>query len=420
VALSNTFKANLGSVAVEILERVYQTLPVMMYVVDADGLIVSVNDFWVRRLGYAPQDVIGRPSSTFMVAGNDETRRKVWADLSAGREVVGWSVQYVAASGEIVEGLLYGAPIMGSDRRLEGAIATVFDVTAQRVAERQRDRLEQELRLAQKLEAIGQLAAGIAHEINTPSQYVSDNLAFLHETVQNILPLLDALPELIETAQAAGSAKADTYRDLLVKADLDYVREEMIAAIKQAREGTAQIKKIVLAMKDFSHPGSESKEPVDINRAVEATVTIARNEWKYVADLELALDSTLPLIAAVPSAINQVLLNLIINAAHAVGDVVAKAGGTKGVIRISTRRDGDCVEIVVADTGCGIPKENLSRIFDPFFTTKPVGKGTGQGLAIAHRVVTVGHGGTITVESEVGKGTSFCVRLPVGGGGDTT
>ena len=394
------------------LERIYERLPVMMYAASATGKIVDVNSYWLKRLGYEREQVIGRSSAEFMPAGNSADRKAVWAQLMRGEDVPAWSMQYLTASGEIVDGLLYGAPVLDKNLNLQGAIATVFDVTELRAAQRERDQLESELRLSQKLEAIGHLAAGIAHEINTPSQYVSDNLSFLHDAVSDVIPLLEALEPLLKLAAKSVEAKlaplnaVDDYRALIAGADIEYIRSEIPLAIQQSRDGVTQIKKIVQAMKEFSHPGADENEAVDLNRAIEATMTVARNEWKYVADLDLQLDESLPLIAAVPSAINQVILNLVVNAAHAIGDVLTADGASKGRIRIATRRDGESVEVTVEDSGCGIPAENLERIFDPFFTTKKVGRGTGQGLTIARRVVDR-HGGSIDVRSQVGKGTCF-------------
>ena len=422
--VSTTLGVSLEAGAQRTLERVYERLPVMMYAANPQGAIVDVNDYWLKRLGYSKQQVIGRSSAEFMPAGDTVERRAVWAQLMRGEPVENWSMQYLTASGELVDGILYGAPVLDSQLRLQGAIATVFDVTDLRAAQRARDQLETELRLSQKLEAIGQLAAGIAHEINTPSQYVSDNLSFLQDAVVGLLPLLRSFEPLLELAAKSVEAKlapqnaVDDYRTLLKNADLEYIRSEIPLAIQQSRDGVAQIKKIVLAMKEFSHPGADEKETVDLNRAIEATVMVARNEWKYVADVDLALDKSVPSIEAIPSAINQVILNLIVNAAHAIEDVVRGDGKKKGTIKISTRSDGDFVEVAIEDTGCGIPADNVSRIFDPFFTTKKVGKGTGQGLAIARRVVVDRHGGSIDVQSTVGKGTCFRIRLPIAAAAD--
>ncbi|RMH37772.1 MAG: response regulator [Nitrospirae bacterium] len=275
--------------------------------------------------------------------------------------------------------------------------------------------MEAQLALAQKMESIGQLAAGIAHEINTPTQYVSDNLRFLQESFAAIQTALDALEELYHTV-CTGTVNPSTMeqaKTALEAADLDYMREEIPTALKQSLEGAERVASIVRAMKDFSHPGLIEKKPTDLNKAIHSTVTISRNEWKYVADLVTDLDPALPLVPCLPGELNQVLLNLIVNAAHAIAEVVSPDGDQKGTITVSTRVDGEWIEIRVADTGPGIPPAIRNKIFDPFFTTKQVGKGTGQGLAIAHDVVVKKHGGQITFETEVNQGTTFIVRLPL-------
>jgi PAS domain S-box-containing protein len=291
----------------------------------------------------------------------------------------------------------------------EGVLARYGGITRDVTEE---SRLQQELRLAHKLEAIGQLAAGVAHEINTPAQYVSDNVTFLSDTFRSLLPLLKACAELASADGAARPETIDALRTLAAAADLEYVAAELPAAFDQTTAGIGQIKKIVKAMKEFSHPADDSKA-IDLNHAIETTVTVAKNEWKYVADVKLDLAPDLCAVACNPSEINQVMLNLIVNAAHAIGDVAGRDGKSKGEITIATRADGDHVVITVADTGCGISPANRHKVYDPFFTTKPIGKGTGQGLAITHRIVTERHGGTISFDSTVGKGTRFVIRLPV-------
>jgi signal transduction histidine kinase len=193
------------------------------------------------------------------------------------------------------------------------------------------------------------------------------------------------------------------------------MKEEIPKALNQSLDGTNRISKIVRAMKDFSHPGAEGKKPIDLNRAIESTTTVARNEWKYVANVITDLDSTMPLVPCLPGEINQVILNLVINAAHAIGDAIGPEVGQKGTITISTRKEGEWMEMRIADTGTGIPEAARTKIFDPFFTTKEVGKGTGQGLAIAHDVIVNKHGGTLTYETTPGKGTTFMIRLPLEG-----
>jgi PAS domain S-box-containing protein len=265
---------------------------------------------------------------------------------------------------------------------------------------------------SQKLEAIGQLAAGVAHEINTPTQYVGDNLNFLRDAFGELITLVREYGKLRSQLAEAGATQALQMIDKISSAvDVDYLLEQIPSAIAQSVEGNERVGQIVRAMKDFSHPGTVEKTSVDLNDGVRNTVTVSRNEWKYVADIALDLDSTLPKVVCLASEVNQVLLNLIVNASHAIADVV-KGTERKGSITVRTRVDGDFALMQVIDTGAGIPEAIRSRIFDPFFTTKEVGKGTGQGLAIARSVIVDKHRGTIDVESTVGIGTTFNVRLP--------
>lgn len=273
----------------------------------------------------------------------------------------------------------------------------------------ERKMLEDQLKQAHKLESVGQLAAGIAHEINTPIQYIGDNTNFLSGAFRDfgeVLTLYRAAgtdaTQLGAAARAAGAA------------DVDFLLAEVPRAIEQSLEGVGHVARIVRAMKEFAHPGAEEKAPLDLNRALETVVTVARNEWKYVAEVVTDLEPDLPPVSGLAGELNQVFLNLLVNAAHAVQSVRGP-DGVKGTITISTRRAEGVVEVRVSDTGCGIPEEHSGRVFDPFFTTKPVGQGTGQGLALAHAVVVQRHGGAITFETEVGKGTTFVVRLPVEG-----
>ena len=288
-----------------------------------------------------------------------------------------------------------------------------IDITERKRAEEALRQSQSQLLMAQKLESIGQLAAGIAHEINTPIQYIGDNATFLAEAFRDLLRFVEPHTELASALRNPGRTDFVTALEQTVQnVDVNYLRDEIPKATEQLLEGVAQVARIVRAMKEFSHPGPVEKAPVDINRAIESTVLISRNEWKYVAELTTDLDPELPPVPCVAGEFNQVILNLIVNAAYAIGDVV-RGSDRKGSIRIGTRRDGEWVEVRVSDTGAGIPEDIRTRIFTPFFTTKEVGKGTGQGLAMAHAVIVKKHQGTIRFESEIGVGTTFVVRLPL-------
>jgi PAS domain S-box-containing protein len=295
-----------------------------------------------------------------------------------------------------------------SNEKRAGSLLTGVDTTEQR-------RLESQLRQAQKLEAIGQLAAGIAHEINTPIQFIGDNTKFLEHCYADVEQTIRLCLRL-QDESAAGAPSSATIAELnrlTDSAGLSHLAGEITHAITDSLEGVRRVAKIVQAMKEFSHPSTVEKSAVDINRAIETTITVARNEWKYVAEIRTDLDSTLPFVPCLAGEFNQVILNLLINAAHAVADVVGNNGNQKGTITVTTKRDGEWAEIRIQDTGKGIPDDIRTRVFEPFFTTKGLGKGTGQGLALAHTVIVKNHGGKIWFDGEVGKGTTFFVRLPL-------
>ena len=296
------------------------------------------------------------------------------------------------------------SPLIDEGRRV-GAILSFRDIGAIKKA-------QQEALQASKLASVGQLAAGIAHEINTPTQYIGDNLRFIGDALATLMPLLDRLRALALDGQMSPAEREDL-RQALERADFDFLLEEMPAAVGQSLEGVGQVSRIVLAMKEFSHPGEREKVAINLNRAVENTLAVSRNEWKHVAEIDLDLDAGLPDVHCLPGEINQVLLNLIVNAAHAIER--ARPGGM-GRITIRTRSRDGWIDVVVADDGTGMSDEIKERIFDPFFTTKEVGKGTGQGLAICRDVVVNKHGGRIVVDTEEGRGSAFTVSLPLGDG----
>ena len=291
------------------------------------------------------------------------------------------------------------------------------DLTQRRAAEQQEVALRSELDQARKLEAIGQLAAGIAHEINTPTQFVGDNTRFLKESFDDIVGLLEATigaVEELEQAENEGATQVGRrLRLALDEADIGFLQEEVPKALAQSISGLARVTKIVGAMKEFAHPGQEEKALTDLNRCIESTLTVATNEWRYCCELHLDLEATLPQVRCHAGEFNQAILNMVINASHAVKERSGERPESKGNLWVSSRRDGEWLEVRIRDDGAGIPEFVRARIFDPFFTTKEVGKGTGQGLAIAHDVITRKHGGSLEFETELGVGTCFIIRLPL-------
>jgi signal transduction histidine kinase len=276
-----------------------------------------------------------------------------------------------------------------------------------------RSQVEVELRQAQKLESVGQLASGIAHEINTPVQFVSDSCAFLETAAEDLTAVIAAYREAMAeldrdpTALARVTARLG---EVETERDVDYLGKQIPLAITRSLEGLARVSAIVRAMKEFAHRDNVEQAPADLNRAILSTLTVARNEYKYVADVQTEL-ADLPMVTCHVGELNQVVLNMVINSAHAIASAKAEQDRA-GVIVIRTRPCGANVEIEIEDNGCGIPTGTIDKIFDPFFTTKEIGKGTGQGLAIARAVVDK-HAGKIAVTSRVGYGTTFAITLPV-------
>ncbi len=392
-------------VSKEYVNNIIASMVDSLIVIDDNGNIKTINQAALNLLDYQEKDLAGRPAQ--LVLGEEFVSVEAFHERIRRESIKNLEASYRRRNGSQVP-VLFSASAMQEGDRLIGFVCVAQDIT-------QRRELESQLRQAQKLESIGQLAAGIAHEINTPAQYVGDNTRFLQEAFTDITRLVTQCSESLE--QAASPEAIDAVRqqvmDLSQEIDLTYLMEEIPRAIEQSLQGIEHVARIVKAMKEFAHPGVSDKTDTDINRAIENTVTIARNEWKYVSEIKMDLDPNLPMAPCLPGEMNQVFLNLIINAAQAIAEVVGDGDDTKGLITISTRHTDDDVEIRIQDTGAGIPESIQTRIFDPFFTTKDVGKGTGQGLTICHTVVTEKHGGTISFESQMNQGTTFIIRLPL-------
>jgi signal transduction histidine kinase len=278
----------------------------------------------------------------------------------------------------------------------------------------ERVKAEAQTALSQKMEALGQMAAGIAHEINTPIQYVGDNLRFLQKTIMRFTEVMDAYQSLsLAEGKPLDKDQILHLEDIKKQSKFMHYMGESPVAVQESLDGVERVRKIVMAMREFSHPSEKEKKLADINHGIETTVVISRNEWKYSADLETNLDPSLPLVLCQIDEINQVILNMIINAVQAIQEKNPPDTGIKGKITISTYRVDKNLHIKIQDTGIGISEEIRQRIFDPFFTTKGVGKGTGQGLSLAHQIIVQKHQGKIYVDSIVGEGTTFTIELPV-------
>lgn len=367
---------------------------------EVDGTVLYVNNAYTEQTGLKLESFGDKPS---------------WELYTSDRL---FEIQAAASRGEVWSGQLRMTMHDGRQLEAEGSISPVVDQTGcvthfvsvmRDVTER--NLLISQLAQAQKLESIGQLAAGIAHEINTPTQYVGDNNRFLKEAFEDLASLLNVLSELVE---GGGQVPVAVLENTLEEADVVYLKNEIPKALDQSLEGIERVTHIVRAMKDFSHP-SQEKSFTDLNAAIESTITVATNEWKYVADLEVDLEDALPAINCVASAVNQVVLNILVNAAHAIAAGIGDSPEKKGRISISTRAVDGFAEIHVADNGIGMSEEVKARIFDPFYTTKEIGKGTGQGLSIAYDVVVNKHSGAIAVESSPGVGSLFKIQLPIHG-----
>jgi PAS domain S-box-containing protein len=385
-------------------------------------VIVYTNRALAVDHGYEPSELIGRsPAMLVPAADNAEAFERIAAAVRDGTTTSNLEVLARRQDGSRFWAGLVLAPVHSETGHIFYYVGVGANITAKLAQQREqrelqeklyeemreRERMAIELRLAQKLESVGRLAAGIAHEINTPIQYIGDSVSFLQTAQTDLDRLLKAYRDTIGST-SSGEIASRIEKEI----DLEFLSREMPKAFARTLEGVERVAAIVRAMKEFAHPDAIEHSSADLNHALETTLTVAHNEYKYSAQIETRLGE-LPLVPCNVGEMNQVFLNLIVNAAHA----IAEAGKTTdtGRITIATATVGSYVEISIEDNGSGIPQEHLEKIFDPFFTTKPVGKGTGQGLAIARSIITEKHGGRIDVHSVVGQGTRFVLRLPIGG-----
>jgi two-component system, NtrC family, sensor kinase len=384
----------------------FATIPHPIWVYDPETLdFLEVNDASAKRYGYTREEFLSMKTTAICLGGGIQR-------MAGSAESADWSrpatfeQKHRTKHDEEID-------VEISSHEFEFLGRKTVLVVAQDITERKR--LEVELRHAQKLESVGGLASGIAHELNTPIQFVGDNTRFLQEAFESTQRLISNYRNLYEAARSgsASSELLETVRQAEEAEEADYLREEVPKALAQTLEGVSRVSTIVRAMKEFAHPSHGDMTAADLNKAICNTLTVARNEIKYVADVETEFGDLPPVYCNLGD-VNQVFLNLLVNAAHAVGDAV-KTSGERGLIRIRTWRDGEAAVIAIADSGCGIPENIRTRIFDPFFTTKEVGRGTGQGLAISRSIIVEKHGGNLSFESQIGRGTTFYVSLPIQG-----
>jgi len=381
--------------AVDEKEQLLSAITSLLVSINPEGIVTHWNEPAAHGFGLTAEETVGRPFRSLAISWDwdflqheldrcRQTRQKIQLPECTIPQTNGPSRTLALALHPL-------APTRGGGA---GLLILGSDITEQVV-------MQQQLEQRNKLESIGQLATGIAHELNTPAQFIGGNLRFLHDQLPT---LLDMLP--LRVPNPPGPHPARTR-------DVDYLVAEFPKAITQSLDGIARISGIVSALRDFSHPGATKLAYANINQGLESTIMVARNEWKYIAEVETNFAPDLPLVECYPGEINQVFLNILINAVHTIRDVLTPNSSEKGKITVSTSCQDDWVEVHIADSGKGIPKEIRNRVFDPFFTTKEVGRGTGQGLAISHYIIVQKHGGSIHFETEEGRGTDFIIRLPV-------
>ncbi len=419
-ALSKSNESLTNEIAVRIqaekelrlLSTAVEQSPVAVVITDPQGNITYVNHKFTECSGYSAEEAVGQ-NPRILKSGytSPADYKKLWDAITEGQT---WRGEFHnrKKTGEMYWESALITPIDDTNGTVSHFLAIKEDITERR-------ELENQLQQANKLEAIGQLAAGMAHEINTPIQFVGNNTTFIKDASASLAPILSALGQWWEsradTSHGSLALKQleTCYEGALRNGDIECFEKEIPKALDETLQGIERVAEIVRVMKEFADPGSKGKVAVDLSHSIETTIAVAQSQWKPVAEMETAFAADLPPVLCYASELNQVMFNLITNAAHAIGEVVGDGATTKGKITITTCLDGPFARISVADTGAGIPQEVRWRIFEPFFTTKPLGRGVGQGLAMAHHSIVKKHGGKIWLQSEVGKGTTFHVQLPL-------
>tara|TARA_B100000676_G_C18032355_1_gene819521 strand:- start:364 stop:1623 length:1260 start_codon:yes stop_codon:yes gene_type:complete len=376
-----------------------------------DNPLIYCNHAFCTISGYSKKEAVGQSNNFLQGSDTDQT---TIAEINAAirsKSTITTEILHYRKNGTPFWSRLTVSPVFDARDGLINFVSTHQDITELKAAKNDSLQLKRELRQSQKMEALGSLAGGIAHEINTPIQYIGDNLQFIREATESLMAIVDTHCQLLDQLEAKeefAELISNSQKEYEQK-DVKFLREELPLAAEQSIEGVKQVANIVSAMKEFTHPTRKEMSPVDLNRVVERSVTVCRSEWKYIAELEFAFDEKLPKIIADEGALNQVVLNLIVNAAHA----IEQRGTGMGRITFRTEQADDKICLSIEDTGIGIPENIKQQIFEPFFTTKEAGHGTGQGLALVREVVVERHSGQIDVKSIVGKGTTILIELPI-------
>jgi two-component system NtrC family sensor kinase len=369
--------------------------------ISLDGVITDWNPAATELYGYTREEALRQPVAMLSAAGAPDVL-DMGAPLLDGAPV-SFEAVHLRKDGSTVQTSWILSRYCHRAGRAGGVVGIARDIGEQKSR-------DAEFHQESKLESLGRLSAGLAHEINSPIQFVGDNARFLEEAYEELIRVVGVYRGLLDTSNPIGwMERQERVREAEASIDFDYLQKEIPSAVEQTLEGIERVSTIVRAMKTFSHPGHKEQVPADLNEAVAATITVARHQINDVADLDVQL-AELPPVRCNIADLNQVFLNLIVNAADAIEET-----GQRGLITVTTAVDGADVVVQITDTGGGIPEDVRSKMFDPFFTTKDVGRGSGQGLPLARGVVQEGHGGSLSVESVLGRGSTFAVRIPIGG-----
>jgi PAS domain S-box-containing protein len=383
-------------------DALFRTSPDLLCIIDGRRRFAQLSPSWQWTLGYAPEDLAGTEVLELTHPEDHERAAQFLVNAVETSAQDGLEVRLRTSTGA----WRWSSWTATYDAKSNLICAIGRDTTAQRA-------VADELAQAQKLEAIGQLATGIAHEINTPVQFVGDNLSFLSEGFRDLMVYLERVQQVLNRAPPGTAAHAEL-AEAQKAADLDYLREEVPRALAESKDGVRRVGELVKAMKESAHLDRADKAPADVNRAIERSVVLARSELKYIAKVELDLHPVPELLCHVGS-LSQVFINLLVNAAHAIEERGTRPTppGWQRLIKVQSAHIEDEIVLRFSDTGCGIPDSLRERIYEPFFTTKPLGKGSGQGMPLVRNVILGTHKGRIELETAVDVGTTFILRLPL-------